>query len=628
MTVKKSITYLIILSSFVLLVFYITLQKKETVEYTTAIVVKDSIKQTVNETGTVKSDLGIDLSFPGSGKLNEVKFNVGDKVLVGDMLAKLDYSNFEIRRNEALANLDVAKEGLNKLLSGASTEDILLSKASVDQAFKQYESAKKELDKTKQSVAESNRQAEISLSDLESGDTESVTSAEYAVEIAKTNLENAKKTYQKFIDNYSTTAISSCDDKISATNNVLDAINVIIENEDGEGLIGIKNKEQYRNTISDYEKSQELYVITKNSLEKTNLNPSNQNIQALVTQTLALLSKTFDTLHNCHVSLENSVTSSSFTLANLELLKAEVNGQQTIISTAIQLIQSIEQSLSSAILNYNTNISTAQNNLTNTETSYRNLIITTKNQLSSTKISGEKQVVLAESKTNNAFQSWQVAQARFKQLTANANKYDVNLAQARIRQAEASLNLARKQVEDSLIISPIDGVVTRVNFEIGEQVSPNIPVISLITQKKFEIVVMITETDISKIEINNDVQITLDSYGDEIKFYGNVLFVDPAETIIDGVIYYKTEINFNIDERAIKSGMTANVSIVTNLTENVLIVPVRALVNKDKDGVFARILKGDIVEEKKIEVGIYGDDGLVEVLSGLTEGEEVVTYIK
>lgn len=74
--------------------------------------------------------------------------------------------------------------------------------------------------------------------------------------------------------------------------------------------------------------------------------------------------------------------------------------------------------------------------------------------------------------------------------------------------------------------------------------------------------------------------------------------------------------------------MTANVIITTEDKQDVLIVPSRAIVDKNGDGKFLRILKNGVLEEIPVKIGIRGDDGIVEVLSEVEEGVEVVTYVK
>ena len=77
----------------------------------------------------------------------------------------------------------------------------------------------------------------------------------------------------------------------------------------------------------------------------------------------------------------------------------------------------------------------------------------------------------------------------------------------------------------------------------------------------------------------------------------------------------------------IKSGMTANAVIVTAQKDNILIIPNRAVIRKNGDR-FVRVLVGGQITEAPIKTGLRGDEGMVEVLSGVKEGDEVVTFIE
>ncbi len=129
------------------LVAFAMLGNKPKTIYTTVSIEKKDIIQTVSETGTIKSANEIKLSFLNSGKIEKINFNVGDKILKDNIIAGLDCSDLYIRKEESKANVDVARANHNKLLAGATKEDINISKAGLQQAKTAYEAAEKELEK-------------------------------------------------------------------------------------------------------------------------------------------------------------------------------------------------------------------------------------------------------------------------------------------------------------------------------------------------------------------------------------------------------------------------------------------------------------------------------------------------
>ena len=227
---KVSIIFAIIAVVIIGAVFFVLKNKPETI-YTTVAIQRGSIIQSVSETGTVKSSSEIDLNFLNSGKIAKINFRIGDKVSKDAVLAELDCSDLIKRKEESLANLDLARASHSKLLSGATREEINVSKASVQQAKNAYEAAEKNLAKTEKSTAESIAQSKKTLSDLESKLATDITTSEQVIINAEIALENTKATYQRAIDNNRENAITTVEDKLTVANNALDIINKTINDD-------------------------------------------------------------------------------------------------------------------------------------------------------------------------------------------------------------------------------------------------------------------------------------------------------------------------------------------------------------------------------------------------------------
>ena len=101
-----------------------------------------------------------------------------------------------------------------------------------------------------------------------------------------------------------------------------------------------------------------------------------------------------------------------------------------------------------------------------------------------------------------------------------------------------------------------------------------------------------------------------------------MISIDPAEKLVEGVVYYKVTIDFEKENEAIKPGMTADVVIETAKKEDVLVVPRGALEDKNEKKI-VKVLENGQVKEREVETGLEGDQ-LVEILSGLSEGDQVV----
>ena len=196
------------------------------------------------------------------------------------------------------------------------------------------------------------------------------------------------------------------------------------------------------------------------------------------------------------------------------------------------------------------------------------------------------------------------------------------LYEAQIDQARAQISILQKQIQESTLQSPVDGQVTDVKKREGETVQPAEKIISLLPASLFQIEVDIYEEDIVKVKVGNPVDIKLAAFPEKI-FRGEVISIDPAEKLIEGVVYYEVTVNFGEPPEELKPGMTADVDIKTALKENVLVIPSEAIGKKNQKSI-VQVIKGKNFKEQEIEVGLDGSDNMTEVISGLKEGEEII----
>lgn len=193
---------------------------------------------------------------------------------------------------------------------------------------------------------------------------------------------------------------------------------------------------------------------------------------------------------------------------------------------------------------------------------------------------------------------------------------------SQVQQAQANVDAIQSQLNDSYLISPIDGLITEINIKRGQIVSPSQSAINLLSTKPFEIKVYIYEQDIVNVKPGNKVKINLVAFPKQT-FDGEVLSIDPAETIVDNIVYYKVTIEFPNQPQGIRSGMTADITIETNKKDDVLRVPKSALLQIDGTEA-VQIVRNNKIQNQTITTGLEGNDYL-EVTSGLKEGDQIVT---
>src|SRR5574344_358718 len=170
--------------------------------------------------------------------------------------------------------------------------------------------------------------------------------------------------------------------------------------------------------------------------------------------------------------------------------------------------------------------------------------------------------------------------------TYQADLAQIAAAQGTINQARAALNNNLTNLKYTRIISPVDGIVVSRAVDVGQTVAASFqtPTLFQVAQDltKMQIEANVSEADIGKIKKGQQVEYTLDGYADAV-FYGKVAEIRIAPTTISNVVTYTVIVNVNNKEHKMIPGMTANVSIITNRSENVICVPTDALKFTPKD---------------------------------------------
>lgn len=545
-------------------------------EYVTAPVTRGQLLQTVSVTGSVQAASEIDLSFEVAGILAELKVAKGDRVQKGAMLARLQSSTRLNAVQEARANLQAAVARLQKLLAGASEEDIAVSEQKVKSAQITYEIKSQELENLRNKLA---------------ADEQSYNDAVNNKEID--------------IINYHDNALTTMSNELFSGEAALNKINDILEDNDkiktlGVKLLGTKDAAQENVSLGFSVIDQAKIQVTQAQTTK-----SEDDLLAAFSATLSALTQVADALSTAYTMLLKTPAGFEYTQTEITTDKDGITSDQTTVSASIVNVQN-------ARTNYNNAkaaLSTAQNNL-------------------STFLANKtSQLTTAQGALDSARQEWELAKAQLSLKKALARPEDIALQQAEVAKARAALAQAQTNLDQVTIYAPMDGMITKVNNEVGEKIDPTSPVISMIGESGLEIEVDIPESDIPKVVIGQKAVITLDAFGEDTKFSGQVTFIDPAETVIQDVVYYRVTVTFDaIEGKAVKPGMTANIDITTAQKENVLLIPARAV--KDNKGKYVEVLITGQPIKKEVMTGLKGDAGLIEIVSGLEEGEEVITFKK
>lgn len=214
------------------------------------------------------------------------------------------------------------------------------------------------------------------------------------------------------------------------------------------------------------------------------------------------------------------------------------------------------------------------------------------------------------------------AQAALNDAKNPPREVDVASYRAALLSAKASLAQAVANRSKAVMVAPVVGTIGRIMPKVGEFVSSQDNVVKIVSPH-FEVKVDIPETDIVKVKNGDLAEIKLDAYGDEAKFKGVVTQIEKGQTVIQDVVYYNVTVSLEGDsQRQILNGMTANVVFATEQKDNVLYIPQRAV--RTNSGKYVKVLKNGQLKDVEVKLGLKGDGGMVEIIEGLQEGQEVV----
>ena len=211
-------------------------------------------------------------------------------------------------------------------------------------------------------------------------------------------------------------------------------------------------------------------------------------------------------------------------------------------------------------------------------------------------------------------------------------QYDVALAQARqnyagvdvartnVANAEAQLALARKNLSYAVIPAPIDGFVTERTADLGEYVSPQQKVVTIVRINPLRTRIDIPEQAISEVRVGQSVSITTSAWPDR-NFSGRVARIAPNVSATSRTLTVEAEIENS--SGALKPGQFATVRILQERAEPAVLVPARAVMTEA--GVSrVYVIKDGHAEQRLVQTGQTEGD-LIEIKSGVAADEQVAT---
>lgn len=179
------------------------------------------------------------------------------------------------------------------------------------------------------------------------------------------------------------------------------------------------------------------------------------------------------------------------------------------------------------------------------------------------------------------------AQYEAAKLGLEAAELNLQVLEHNLEAADAGIEQAKEALSYTTIVSPIDGVITRINAEVGEMVvtgmmnNPGTKILEVGDLSHMLVVAQVDEADVGKLELGQKAVVLVDAYPNR-EFKGTVYTIALSNDLSrQGTKYYRTEILLEQTEERLHSGLTANVDIETRMHREVMAVPSQAVMTRE-----------------------------------------------
>ncbi|EGY80736.1 HlyD family efflux transporter periplasmic adaptor subunit [Peptoniphilus indolicus] len=571
---------------------YVQLPKIETTE-----IRKKDFSNMIKESGKVKSEDSVDIFAEKNLPVESVEVKVGDEVIAGQIIAKLDDSSLkqQIKAKEALIasnnrtsgiQVKSAKDKLNEALKGkndGTNSQVVSANANVLQTYDQWQLAEKTYDDYLRSLNMGYNEALVAKKGNDTTLQNNLNSQNLTYEQTKQKLtesvslaENARRGYSEL-----TVQLDRLKSEDEAITRDINELNIKLGNvkargeggSSGDEINGKKNTQMFEETLKIQE---EINRETRKINEKT---IESQQIKAKIAEVEAERSKfksQIDSNEETRLSLEKELAQQEQNLANTK----------NTLNTQIGQDQLSKRSREDVLNTYRKNAADAKNVYENAK---KNLT-----------------VALA------------------------AQEAEIRSLESGLEQAKASgdngvnsvdLKNLYEELEKTVIKAPISGTITKVDMVKGQ--APTASLAQIQTVKRTIIESQIKEYDYPKIKVGMEVEVTADALGKNEVFKGRVESISPTPKAAESnqgqtqsqEVAYKSKISIDDPQLKLKPGMSVRTKYILESKKDVIIVPTSAIYKKNDKSFMLVVDDKDVTEIREIEVKVVTGNDVESVIT-------------
>lgn len=208
-------------------------------------------------------------------------------------------------------------------------------------------------------------------------------------------------------------------------------------------------------------------------------------------------------------------------------------------------------------------------------------------------------------------------------LSSLPNSTDLKQAEISAQSAESVLKQAQTDLTGATMLAPFSGRVLSVTGKVGDTASANSVVVELADLSQLEIQTSIGQQDVTAVQAGQAASITFDARPGET-FTGKVSRVVPKKASTSGAVTYTVFVSVDKAPAGLLPGMTADADIIVAERKNVLTLPRRSIRATANATITLSVVQNGQTLSRSVKIGLVGDLN-VEILSGLQEGDQVVT---
>lgn len=217
----------------------------------------------------------------------------------------------------------------------------------------------------------------------------------------------------------------------------------------------------------------------------------------------------------------------------------------------------------------------------------------------------------------NAKAQMDVAQVQL-QAAQNSQSASYEIAKAQFDSAKAAVNIAQKKYDDCLVVSPIKGLVTKLNVEAGQTVSPQGKVANVIDDSGKKVEIQLADMDIDQMNVGAAVEANLQTLGVTAK--GTVTEISSVSDPKTGMFDVTISLGGENTDNAI--GLTADIRLADNKEDSSVYIPAKSVQSADSN---AYVYKVTNESAAKVPVTLgKKKNAYIEVSNGLSAGDQVV----